>query len=760
MQSVAISSFRRALLVGAATAAMSLTAYAQGAGVEDGTPAEQDEAGESLSLGVVTVTAQKREERLSDVPIALQAMSGETLEAAGVSDLRDMTVLVPSLRVDNPGNSASVTFTIRGVGQRDVNPIGENNVAVFLDGAYLSFLNTVGQPLYDIERIEVLKGPQGTLFGRNATGGLVSIVSKAPTDYLDGYITAEASSDNGVKVEGAIGGPIAEGVTGRLSVSYDKSDGWLENTTGPDILAKDNFSARAQLQFNPTDTFQLLLSARVWEADRVPGVGLSPTPFVIDANGNIVSPSSEAEYATFCASIGLPNPPAGAWQGGSCLAAQPDPYSGTYGETSFYEESYYGLTANAEWELTDTLTLTSITDYQHVDMGYSANITSTTDPQFQYDIYTDPQTQFSEELRLSGENGFLQWQTGLYYLNIEHDVTTDIDLVDLIGLRFASDYSLKSESFAVFAQGDFSLTDTLTLTLGGRLMQDEKEINNKPNPSLPFLSPLVAADGVVDSRDDDTWSGRAVLTYKPTQDLTIYGGVNRGVKGGGYNSGGVETYLPSEAYYEAEVLLSYEAGFKTTLFDGRLAADGSVFHYDYEDYQAFAAPAGASLRTINVDATIDGAELFFTAVPIEGLTLSAGMTYLDAEQHDVPLPDGTFSDFIMPSAPELSTSASIRYAFPIAGDDEFSILLNATTQTERTIAAIDFPDQRIPGYERLDARITYAFPGEHLSVSAFVNNLTDEYALINRVDFTGLSGNTVDTLDRPRWGGVSVTYRY
>jgi len=717
---------------------------------------------ETAALEEVVVTAQRREQKLNEVPLAIQSVSGEYLRDTGFTDLRDLTTYIPSFRADNPGNPAAVTYAIRGVGQRDVNPVGEGNVALFIDGAYVAYLSTVGQPIFDIERIEVLKGPQGTLFGRNATGGLIHVISKKPTEETEGYITVEASSDSGQRVEGVISGALSDTTTARLSLSYDKSDGWLENTTGPDLLAKENRNLRFQVNFAPNDDFNLLLSARVWDSAKVPGIGLAPQPYILDANGEPQRPPDSQSYIDFCSSIGIPGAPADAWKGGSCFAAQPDPYKGTYGTASEYDQKYYAFTATAEWVLSNGWTLTSISDYQHMEMDYSANITATTDPLFQYDIYTDPQKQFSQELRLSGENEKLNWQTGLYYLDLHNEGNTDIDLTGIIGLPFLSEYILKAESYAAFAQADIFLSEDLTLTVGGRVMHDEKDMNRKPNDFLSMIFPpfIMAAGGLQEVDKDDNWSGKVVFSYTPNEDWMLYAGINRGVKGGGYNTGGVETYLVSEAYYKPETLVSYEAGAKGTLMDGALSLDAAIYHYDYKDYQAFAQPAGSAIRTINVDATVDGFDLMLAYAVTSNLTISTGMTFLDAQQKDVPLPGGGFEDFMMPSAPDFSANAQIRYATELAGDDKLSIQLNATYSDERSIAAVDYESMHLDEYHRFDLRVTYDFPGERLSLTGFVNNLTDEYILVNRVDFTGLSGNAVDTLERPRWGGVSLTYRY
>lgn len=732
------------LLASVAAASISVPAFAQ--------DAEPQDAGSARPVATdeIIVTAQKRAENLHDVPIAIQAVGGESLKSSGFTDLRDLKALVPSFQASNPGNAANVTFSIRGVGQRDVNSISEGTVASFIDGTYISFIGALGQPLYDLERIEVLKGPQGTLFGRNATGGLINTITKKPTDYLDGYVTAEISSYQGRKLEGAVGGPLSDKVSARLSLSYDKADGYLKNTSGPDLLAKENYSGRLQFKFEPTDTLTVNLSGRYWKAARVPGVGLSVSPQIIDGNGVIRSPENAAEYAAYCATLaGSPVPPDGAWQSGSCYAYQPDPLEGDYGKNTFFEETYYALTQTLDWEMSNAVTLTSITDYQHSKMDYSANLTAVENGVL-YQIFTRPQRQFSEELRFSGDTGgALRWQAGLYYLNIYHDVQTNF--------IFPVNYSLAADSYAAFAQFDYNLTNELTLTLGGRLMYDTKHFISQAVDGAPdVFAGTVLYDGANLKSKDWNWSGRAVLTYKPNPDVTIYGGVNRGVKGGGFDGGGIPAYPASQAEYAPETLYSYEAGVKANIFGNLASIDTSVFYYDYYNYQAFSA----ANQTINTDAKILGAEMFLTVRPVHGLTLTGGGTYLDAKQKDVPLGNGTFSDFPMPQAPKWALQGSIRYATPLVGDDELALQFSAMYQDTATVSAIPAKDQSIPSYHRFDARASYKLPGGHLQIAGFINNITDEIYYLNRLDFTSFTGNTVNTPDRPRWGGVNVTYNF
>jgi len=480
----------------------------------------------------------------------------------------------------------------------------------------------------------------------------------------------------------------------------------------------------------------------------VPGVGLSYSPQIVDGSGVIRSPVNEAEFVDYCVNtLGFPTPPSGAWQAGSCLVYQPNPYESDYGTGTFFEETYYGLTGTLDYELSDSVTLTSITDYQHAEMDYSASLTGGVSGVL-YQIFTGPQRQFSQELRLSGDSsGPVRWQAGLYYLNIYHDVQTNF--------IFPVDYSLNADSYAAFAQVDYDLSDVVTLTVGGRLMNDTKHFVSV-GLGIPAFAGTVLGDGADLTSDKWNWSGRAVLTYKPNSDMTIYAGVNRGVKGGGFDGGGIPAYPASDAEYRSETLYSYEVGVKADLLDRVVSFDGSVFYYDYRDYQAF---SGAN-QTINLDAEIFGAELFVTLRPARGLTLKGAVTYLDTKEKDVPLGGGLYGDFPIPQAPEWALQGSIRYATPVLGDDELALQFNAMYQSETTVSAIPAQDQNIPAYHRFDVRASYRLPGGRMTISGFINNLSDELYYLNRIDFSGFTGSTVDTPDRPRWGGVSVSYNF
>lgn len=731
------------------------------------------------SIPDIVVTAQKRSESIQKVPINITAFGGDKLSTLSVNNVQDLTAYVPSFRVTQPGDPAVSALSLRGVGQRDINVHNEGAVAEFVDQAYVSFIPAIAQPIFDVERVEVLKGPQGTLFGRNATGGLISIISKKPSQQFDAYGSVQYGSFNDVKVEGGVGGALSSTVSARLSATYNSADGYVNNANGPSLNAVNSLAGRLQLKWEPTSTFRYTASLRGWRFFDSPSVGLSPTPFVQQADGTVRKPTSFADYAAFCAAVTqgrIPTTP-GAEIAGNCFTAQPNPFSTAAGPEARFQQSYYAITGTGEYDLSNTITLTSITDYQYLKNDFVVDEDATAAPFFNYEIHDKGSKQFSQELRLSGSIPRLKWVAGLYYLKIDHNILNVTDLFNHpgFGVRLPAAYQQHSESYAIFGQADVDLLPTLTLSLGARALRDRKSINNVStcvsNPAAPpalctILGTVVFPGAIAFNQtftgafDDVSWSGRAVLRYKPTENVTIYGGVTRGTKGGGFNAGGAEFYPASAVAFQPETLVNYEIGLKASTLDRTVSIDTSLFYYDYKNYQSFAASTDGGLRILNVNARVKGAEASVTVRPLPGLSFNAAGTYLDTLQTNVPLPGGGTGRFQIPDAPKWSLNGEARYAFRVKGDDELALQLNAVYVGARSISAIDYPDERIPSYTRFDARISYTLPGKKWTIAAFANNFTDERIIATRVDFVGQTGSAVDTLDRPRWLGGSISYRY
>ena len=635
-------------------------------------------------LEEVVVTAQKYEQAISDVGISVTAFSGAQLKALGVSDTVGISAQTPGLIVTEFGGGTTTVFNIRGAGQLDFNDQQEAPVAVYLDGAYVSFLAGVGFNFYDLERVEVLRGSQGTLFGRNATGGLVQIISKKPTDTLEGYIELTGGDYGMLKAEGALNGPLSETISGRLSVYHESNDGYIENATGEDGGDRNNNSGRAQLLFEPTEDLSVLVSGR-YAIDDAEGQIYDVHAAVFDADGYIqaVAPfgsATEQDFLSYCAGLiafnGVPGPPGGTNIGsGDCFNGAPnnrDPFHSSTNADSYYKRDHYGATVTVDYQWGPG-TLTSITDFQDFKKRYAEDADST--PLILWEFQQDlDATQWSEELRYAAESSWGRYILGAYYLQIEDDGRASLDAVNTLGISFQNFYGLETRTYAAFGQIEYRLGEDFTAIAGLRWTEDRKEFhidvgcgfdflaNETPTAeNCAFFAPLVQGTGLPNTtRDEGDWSGNAELDWKPSDDLLIYGKVVRGHKAGGFNGGIINFFEPSAATYDAELPLTYEAGLKAAFFEQKARVSASAFYTDYKDFQTF-TQAGANLIVFNVDAEMTGGELELTLNPWEGWDVLLGISLLDATQKDVPGPGGLL-DRPMPNAPDVTYNALARYS--------------------------------------------------------------------------------------------------
>lgn len=748
-------------------------------------------------LQEIVVSAQKRDENIQDVGIAITALTGEELQNRGLTSVQGLMDVTPGLRMESSGNASNTTFTLRGVGQRDIAPQNEAATVLFTDGAYVSFLPAAGAPLYDIERVEVLKGPQGTLFGRNATGGLIHVISKRPSRVFDAYTQLTVGENGQFGIEGAVGGPLSDTVSGRLSFYSDRHDGYIENRSGEDGESLENYSARAQLLFEPNDDVSVLVNARASLFQPEAGRGQDPRPFIVDpATGEERYPRSAAEYAAYCNAtfptaplFGFTLAPPGSERYGNCFFAEPDddPFVSSFNETR-WSNDIYGATVTVDWRLRDGLTLTSITDWLDMRARFLGDADGSDVPLFQFTQNSDGR-QLSQELRLSGEGERTRWVAGIYYLDIDIDAHTNVGTIENPGflVNLLANYSQDTQSIAGFVQGEYDFADRWTVIAGFRWTEDDKHLVNRgdcvPHPQFgvvpagsagpgfppvdmdmcQFLGTFVFPQslqfqGYDGGFNDGNWSGKLQLNWRPMDDVLVYGGVTRANKAGGFNSGGGQFYGLEHVQYDQEILTSYEVGFKSTILGGTTRFNGAVFHYDYDDYQSYLVVDGF-LRVLNVDAEIDGAELELITSPAEGWQLQAAVTWLDGEQKNVPLGGNRFGSFVTPGTPKLSATGFARYEWPALGG-RLGAQLGVSYVDERTSNAIDYRDLRLPSYTRLDARLTYTSDDGHWTGSLWVNNLTDEKIALFRTSFATLTGAVSTIYDKPRWFGATIGYRW
>ncbi len=493
-------------------------------------------------LEEITVTAQKREQNLQDVGISVSAFSGDQIAALGMTNTTEIIQQVPGL--DMISFSPNLTaLNIRGVSQNNFTDNLEGPVAVYIDDAYIASMNGIHAQMFDMERVEVLRGPQGTLFGRNATGGVIHYLTRRADDAdTNGYISASASEFGSFFVEGAIGGSFSENARFRFSGRQEESDGYIESAPFPEgnplpsgngnLGGADGFALRAALQFDISDSVQLDVMYKYSKDDEVPTGGYSFMPYADTSDPNVYIPPEFEDFVTnvigapveatpdifFCPSqldCFAPVDTAGrtVFDGD-----HPTPHQTFADFPGFMDRDINNLTADLEIELDNGMTLTSITNWQNIDKFYTEDGDGIPVPIIEFTTIADF-TQISEEIRLAWATDTTRWQVGAYFLDIDMDgdvvtrgapvagvaASLGFDPAMLTDPAVVQDYTLESRNWSVFGQGEFDLNDDFTLIAGLRYSQDDKEIDFVTD----FQSPAdgVAVPGIVDIQAEAAAAG-------------------------------------------------------------------------------------------------------------------------------------------------------------------------------------------------------------------------------------------------------------
>ncbi|RLA40525.1 MAG: hypothetical protein DRR06_17335, partial [Gammaproteobacteria bacterium] len=666
----------------------------------------------SLLLEEVVVVAQKREQNLQDVGISVSAHSARQMKAFGWQTSEDIAIQTPGLTSSKLAGGAGSHFNIRGSGQGDFAEHHESPNAVYQDEAYISSSSAAGLPLFDFERVEVLRGPQGTLFGRNATGGLIHFISAKPTDETSGYVTATLGEYSQTRLEGAISGALSDRIQGRFSFYNENADGYVENRIGPDLRDQDLWAARGQLQFDLSDKADLWVKVQGFSEDVRAGV--------------------YQHRASYDPGTGVPefvppdqDPLGGGTNGGDFYGYRDtdgDVHAGAYDVDGYIKKDVVSTTWKLNYQF-ENVDLVWVSDFQDVETDYREDTDGSPFNQTSYTTTQDMQ-QWSQELRISGDSDLMNWVAGVYYLNIDGDYTTIFDSQDLANLidpvtypdkatsnaGNMSDWSLETKSWSVFAQAEWELTETFTLITGIRWTDDQKDFSldsrwfeDAPGAAAldgwgsvgdrivdgVNLGPAVADIPEVQNLDQNIgeWSGKVQLDYRPNSDWLVYISANKGIKGGGYTAPIDGLLAVSELEYKPEELISLETGFKYEWDRGRLNV--SVFHYDYTDFQTFEF-SGLTSVVLNKDAEFYGGEIELQLNPIDNLDVNLGVALLDTEVKDVTV--GGVSRTQHPlNAPESEYNWLFRYVVPLGGL-ELSFQYDGAYRDERFFNIVNAPN--------------------------------------------------------------------
>jgi len=788
-------------------------------------------------LEEIIVTAQKREQNLQEVGVSISAFTANQIRELGFVNTTDVVAMTPGLNFTVPNAEASViNFFLRGVGLNDFADAQENPVAVYMDDVYKPAMGGLHFQLFDMERVEVLRGPQGALFGRNTTGGVVHYISKRPTSEPEGYIDAMYGDNNQVKVEGAVSGG-SETVSGRLSVAINQHDGYVKNRftanpfaagPAPDYAEMDSTAVRGQVLFAPSEQVDLLLAAQYTKNDGIVGAwqhqATRPGGSPADLGALDVSiPLGPNDMNEWCAIFGFDQFDPGV----DCLGFfgapgvltpggipevgfdnDGDPWAGNYDRNGRVKTENQSFSANLNWEIGDLL-FTSITSFSNVERLQEEDTEMGPLPLLNPTFAAETDT-FTQEFRLSRDEGSLRWMAGMYYFDNEVVGQYDLDTTQVLDFVFLDvDYTQDTKSWAVFGQVEFDLSEAWTLIAGLRYTDEEKKMNFEnidtngvlafctttvdpacapPVPTSPWR-PTVdhallfneSAVGTLAEHEEDFVTGKLELDYQVNDDVMIYGSFSRGAKSPGFNSGFVDTTgnfaanivvpagdplcsaLPftnsiacTDLPFKKEELNAFELGLKSTI-GGTTRFNAAAFYYDYSDMQVFAFQFFNQI-IFNADAEMFGAEIEIQSSPTEGLDLQFGLSYLDATVKDIPNRDsGTLQDRSPVSSPEFTVNALVRYEWPVGGG-RLAVQAWGNYQDETFFDILNHPVSREDGYTVVNFRTSYASDNGDWEVYAFLNNAFDEEYKTYTFDFTIPFGFNQQGFGPPSWWGVGFRY--
>jgi iron complex outermembrane recepter protein len=761
---------RGILLTGTCFAAvgMATPAVAQDAGGDAEAQASQDQG------NVIIVTATRREESLQEVPIAVTAVTGEVLDNAGIGSVEALTAIAPSVTFTQSSNDQNNSVNIRGVGTSVFSQGVESSVSVVVDDVVMARQAMGFQDLADVQRVEVLRGPQSTLFGKNASAGVISVTTQAPTDYFSGMVDAQIAEDGEYALRASLSGPLGGGFSGRLTGYYKEFDGHIDNLSdGRDLNGYENWGLRGKIMFQPegsNSSFTLIGDYRKSDQDCC--------IYVVRDTSNASGAIGGGRIDDLLAPV----------------VAGPENADSNVNAPVFNNSEQWGVSGKAELDMGGGYTLTSISAYRWYDFvnNLDVDLLDLEDPQlgvitFDLNSGTTKITQFSQEVRLASPQGPpFDFVLGGYAFLLDIDRTFQRRFEILLPLfggfqinqsgRF--DATVNTTNLALFGSANVYLTDKTVLFGGARLIDETLEYRVDRDPAdvlVPGDRPFGGNPGtflaLTDQTDDTAITGEIGLRHAFTPEINAYGRYARGYKGRGIDSGfgapqGVEPI-------DAETSDAFELGIKSNLLNGDLILNLALFHTDFENFQEQAAVLvtdpnnllSAETRLTNVGSVrTRGIELDAVFTPTDSTFVQAGIAYTDATitefdnaecffqqteaQGCVPVTlddNGTPSDpsddivqnlqdlsgSALPNAPEWRLTGLVRQEFPIAAAFDPFVQVSGRWQSEVNYALNGDPRATQGAYAIVNLAVGIEADDGSYSAALFVNNVFDQFYATN-----------------------------
>ena len=756
-------------------------------------------------LEEITVTATKKEEAAHEVPISITVLSGNRLSDMGMSSSDAIDEQTPNFQMRSSFGVTAPNLAIRGVGNLSFFA-ATTTVGVYSDGVFIAQPIAQGFQIFDLERVEVLRGPQGTLFGRNTTGGLVNFIPVKPQvgEAMSGNVSLTVAEENTFDTEAALSLPLGDTAAARVAFIRRASDGFFENANPAaadrDVNESEFYAARALLNWEPTDSFSILFNAHYGNANNdaapykgsyidnsqlAPRFGVPPQFFFPAGVGNCPAGSTPGGFLGGCASpfSGIP-------------AHSDDPYSIESSLNESHEDvNTYGFSATITWDV-GNYSLVSVTGWDSAKRDRFGDDDASNDVSLD-EVYLDDTEYFSQELRvISQYKGPFNFQAGVFYYTDDLDSQIHAsNLSSFGGTGVSLLYRQENDSWAVFGSMEFDLSEKLQLRAGVRLTSDEREISGYESfltnagvtdfigipgfPAIPTGSPISLAQAraadlspifgplitppLALKEDWFDWSGNVSLAYFFAEDKQIYAAFSRGFKGGDL---GIEFFNPAAVVIvDPETVRNYEIGLKASgLLDDTLNFSIAGFFTQIFDQHILVDIPGAGGFFPVLDnageSEIYGLEVELAFQPTPAWYFSFGGGYLDATFKELVTGTTDLSGNHLPNAPEFNFNGITRYETAVA-NGVLSAQVDWHWNDDTYLGVFEEPEIKIPSYGVVNARLGYRFLQDKAEVAVFVRNLLeDEYYDYAFNPNNALFGGNVFIPGKPRWFGGTISYQF
>jgi iron complex outermembrane receptor protein len=693
----------------------------------------------------IVITAERREASLQETPISISAFTGDDLVQNGIQDTEQLTGFTPGLVIQRDVIGKVV---IRGVGTENFTVAGDPGVAVSVDGAYISRSNVAIFDLFDMERVEVLRGPQGTLYGRNATGGAINFITRKPTEETETRFQVDVGNYNKFRAEAAVSGSITEngGLRGRVAGMVHKRDGFTENVFPSvgrgleELDTKDLWALRGQLAWTAGNVDFNLSGDYYKDESRPIPYKYTDDPITSSTFGDLANPLA-GQLRTV--SQGFESDVPGT--------------SRTLGAAGLWEQG--GVNLTIDWALSDDVALRSITAFRNFQFQWINDGDGVEDFAVNY-AQDDDSDLITQEIQLfSTTDSAFSWIGGLYFLGEESTTKIDIPIAPFFSGVF-NDGTAETTAAAIFGQVSWDFTDSLRLNLGARYSYEEKEVDYVNNV-FGGLTPIQ------EKNDWDAFTPKIGLDWFVSDDVMLFGSITQGFKSGGFN------LLAAQGSFDQEDVTSLEVGTKGAYFDGRMQLNASVFYYDYQDLQVGKVVNLSAVIENAAEASIYGAEIELKTLITDNFSVDAGLSLLKTEYdkfltEDPGLPTGTgeidLAGNALPRAPEYQGFISALYSFPLNGGATIDLWGNFQFTDEQFFTQFNRPNVAQGSYQVLNAKLSYISGDGRWRITLFGDNLTEEDYFTNALE-SGVPTPGVDAVlpqyfvGAPRTYGLQVSYQ-